>query len=86
MRAHVCRRLRTQSLALHSGLGLLLGWGQTRLRVKSSDTVTIHTLTTGSPTSLARAGVKDSDIQPELKDIYAHVKRELGGHILTGPV
>lgn len=56
------------------------------LRVQSGDTVTIQTLTTGSPTSLARAGVKDADIQQELKDIYAQVKRELGGHILTGPV
>jgi acetamidase/formamidase len=56
------------------------------LRIQSGDTVTIQTLTTSSPTSLARAGVKDSDIQPELKEIYATVKRELGGHILTGPV
>jgi len=56
------------------------------LRIKSGDTVTIQTMTTSSPTSLARAGVKDADIQQELKDIYAQVKRELGGHILTGPV
>lgn len=56
------------------------------LRIQSGDTVTIQTLTTGSPTSLARAGVKDADIQQELKDIYAQVKRELGGHILTGPI
>ena len=56
------------------------------LRIQSGDTVTIQTLTTSSPTSLSRAGVKDSDIQQELKDIYANVKRELGGHILTGPV
>ncbi len=56
------------------------------LRIQSGDTVTIQTLTTGSPTSLSRAGVKEEDIQQELKDIYAQVKRELGGHILTGPV
>jgi acetamidase/formamidase len=58
------------------------------LRIQSGDTVTVQTLTTGSPTSLARAGVKDSDIQQELKDITAQVKREpgLGGHILTGPI
>jgi hypothetical protein len=56
------------------------------LRIQSGDTVSIQTMTTSSPTSLARAGVKDADIQRELKDIYAQVKRELGGHILTGPV
>jgi len=56
------------------------------LRIHSGDTVSIQTLTTSSPASLARAGVKDGDIQQELKDIYAQVKRELGGHILTGPV
>ncbi len=56
------------------------------LRIQSGDTVSIQTLTTSSPTSLARAGVKDADIQQELKDIHANVKRELGGHILTGPV
>ena len=41
------------------------------LRIKSGDTVAIQTMTTSSPTSLANAGVKDEDIQPELKAIYA---------------
>ncbi|HXS95847.1 MAG TPA: acetamidase/formamidase family protein [Candidatus Limnocylindrales bacterium] len=57
------------------------------LHIKSGDTVEIQTLTTSSPTSLARAGVKDQDIQPELKQIYAEVKdKGPGGHILTGPI
>lgn len=57
------------------------------LRIKSGDTVTVQTLTTSSPASLARAGVKDADIQPELKQIYAEVKdKGPGGHILTGPI
>src|SRR2546422_4208971 len=66
-------------------------WYQAKpvLRIKSGDTVEIQTMTTGSPTSLANAGVKPEDIQPELKAIYDQVKREdrgPGGHILTGPV
>jgi len=57
------------------------------LHIKSGDTVEIQTLTTSSPMSLARAGVKDEDIQPELKAIYAEVKdKGPGGHILTGPI
>lgn len=66
-------------------------WSQAKpvLRIQSGDTVTIQTLTTGSPTSLSRAGVKDEDIQPELKQIFAEVTGEAkgpGGHILTGPI
>ena len=59
------------------------------LRIRSGDTVEIQTVTTGSPTSLANAGVKAEDIQAELKTIYDRVKREdrgPGGHILTGPI
>src|SRR5579859_4581731 len=66
-------------------------WSQAKpvLRIKSGDTVSVQTMTTGSPTSLARAGVKDEDIQPELKKIYAEVTGDAkgpGGHILTGPI
>ena len=66
-------------------------WYQAKpvLRIKSGDTVEIQTMTTGSPTSLANAGVKPEDIQQELKTIYDQVKREdrgPGGHILTGPI
>jgi acetamidase/formamidase len=57
------------------------------LTVKSGDTVEVQTLTTSSPTSLANAGVKAEDIEPELKAIYAEVKdKGPGGHILTGPI
>ena len=64
-------------------------WSEAKpvLRVKSGDTVTVHTLTTASPRGLAGVGVKDADIEQELKDIYAHPElRQLGGHILTGPI
>jgi len=57
------------------------------LRIKSGDIVEMQTMTTSTPTSLANAGVKDADIQPELKEIFAEVKdRGPGGHILTGPI
>ena len=57
------------------------------LRIQSGDTVEIQTMTTSNPTSLANAGVKPEDIEPELKAIYAEVKdRGPGGHILTGPI
>jgi len=64
-------------------------WAEAKpvLRIRSGDTVEIQTLTTGSPTSLANAGVKPEDIQAELKAIYAEVKdKGPGGHILTGPI
>lgn len=57
------------------------------LTVKSGDTVTVQTMGTSSPTSLARAGVKPEDIPQSLKDIYDQVKEKgPGGHILTGPI
>jgi acetamidase/formamidase len=66
-------------------------WSEAKpaLRIKSGDTVTVHTLTTSSPTSLTRNGVKPEDVEQELKDIYAQVtgdKKGPGGHILTGPI
>ncbi len=59
------------------------------LTIKSGDTVTVQTMTTGSPTSMVNAGLKPEDVQPELKAIYDSIKREdrgPGGHILTGPI
>ena len=57
------------------------------LRIQSGDTVTIETLITSSPERLAAAGVKPSQIEPELRTIYEKVKdKGPGGHILTGPI
>ena len=57
------------------------------LHIQSGDTVEIQTMITNSPDRLIAAGVKPSDIQPELKAIYAEVKdKGPGGHILTGPI
>ena len=66
-------------------------WAEAKpvLRIQSGDTVEVLTMSTSNPTSLARLGVKDEDIQPEFKAIYADVPREQrgpGGHILTGPI
>lgn len=57
------------------------------LRIRSGDVVEVQTMTVANPTALARNGVKDEEIQPELKAIYAEVKdKGPGGHILTGPI
>ena len=59
------------------------------LHIKSGDTVVFRTLLTNSPTALAKAGVKDADIEQALKDVFDKVPltdRGPGGHILNGPV
>jgi acetamidase/formamidase len=57
------------------------------LRVKSGDTVEIQTLITSSPERLEGAGVKPSDVEQSLRDIYKEVTdKGPGGHILTGPI
>ncbi len=60
------------------------------LRIQSGDRVEILTMSTSSPQRLAQVGVKDEDIQPEWKAIYANQppreERGPGGHILTGPI
>jgi acetamidase/formamidase len=64
-------------------------WSQAKpvLRIQSGDVVEVQTLTVASPAALARGGVKDEDIQPELKAIHTEVKdKGPGGHILTGPI
>ena len=56
------------------------------MRIKSGDTVSVQTMTTSNPTSLARAGVKDEDIQPELIEDPIHIPPKRPGvasaHIL----
>ena len=57
------------------------------LRVKSGDTVVVHTLLTSSPTALERAGVAPGDVEDALREVFAHVTdRGPGGHVLTGPI
>ena len=59
------------------------------LRIKSGDTVIIHTLLTNNPAGLERNGVKPEDVEASLRDVYANVpqaERGPGGHILTGPI
>ncbi len=58
------------------------------LTVKSGDIVEIQTVS-GNPERLEAAGVKPSDIQPELREITQKVPQAAkgpGGHLLTGPV
>jgi len=60
------------------------------LTIKSGDTVEVLTMSTSSPQALKGVGVKDEDIQPEWKAIYANQParedRGPGGHVLTGPI
>jgi acetamidase/formamidase len=57
------------------------------LTVRSGDSVEIQTLGTYNPTTLRNGGVKEEEIEPELKTIYAEVTdKGPGGHILTGPI
>jgi acetamidase/formamidase len=64
-------------------------WSAARpvLTIQSGDTVTVQAMATYSPTSLRNGGIKEEDIEPELKAIYDQVKdKGPGGHILTGPI
>lgn len=57
------------------------------LTIHSGDTVTVQAMATYSPAALRNGGIKEEDIEPELKAIYAEVKdKGPGGHILTGPI
>ena len=57
------------------------------LRVKSGDTVEIHTLITSSPKRLEDAGVPPDQVEQSLRDITKEVTdKGPGGHILTGPI
>ena len=57
------------------------------LRIKSGDTVEVHTLITSTPPRLEEAGVKPDQIEPSLREIFTTVTNKgPGGHILTGPI
>ena len=57
------------------------------LRIKSGDTVEIHTLITSSPARLEGAGLPAGEVEPALREIHEKVTNKgPGGHILTGPV
>ena len=59
------------------------------LHIDSGDIIDVDALLTNTPAGLAKAGVADKDIQPNLKAIVDEVtgdRKGPGGHILTGPV
>jgi acetamidase/formamidase len=57
------------------------------LKVKSGDTVQVHTLITSSPERLQSSFVPAEEIEQALRDIFDQVKdKGPGGHILTGPI
>ena len=57
------------------------------LHIRSGDVLVVGTLITSSPDRLEGAGVKPSDVEQALRDIYKTVTNKgPGGHILTGPI
>ena len=57
------------------------------LRIKSGETVEVHTLITSDPDQLEHAGVPPAQVEQSLRDIFKEVKdRGPGGHVLTGPI
>jgi acetamidase/formamidase len=57
------------------------------LRIRSGDTVRIHTLITSTPQRLEGAGVPADQVEPALRAIVEQVTdKGPGGHILTGPI
>ena len=71
------------------------GWydaaGKPVLTINSGDEIDVRTASTCSPTSLLRAGLDSSELDPEMQKLYAARRDSLvrsgpGGHILTGPV
>ncbi|MGI4867527.1 MAG: acetamidase/formamidase family protein [Janthinobacterium lividum] len=57
------------------------------LRIKSGETVQVHTLITSSPKRLEEAGVAPAQVEQSLRDITEKVTNKgPGGHILTGPI
>ncbi|SFQ77728.1 acetamidase/formamidase family protein [Hymenobacter arizonensis] len=57
------------------------------LRIKSGETVEVHTLITSTPTRLEGAGLPAAQVEPALREIVEKVTNKgPGGHILTGPI
>jgi len=57
------------------------------LRIKSGETVQVHTLITSTPARLEGAGVPPAQVEQSLRDITDKVTNKgPGGHILTGPI
>jgi acetamidase/formamidase len=57
------------------------------LRIRSGDTVQIHTLITSSPQRLEDAGIPPNQVEQPLRDIFQQVTvKGPGPHILTGPI
>jgi acetamidase/formamidase len=57
------------------------------LRIKSGETVQVHTLITSSPTRLEGAGLPAAQVEQSLRDITDKVTNKgPGEHILTGPI
>ena len=59
------------------------------LRIRSGDTVVMHTLITSNPNALEKGGVAPGDVEPALRTAFDQVpasERGPGGHILTGPI
>jgi acetamidase/formamidase len=57
------------------------------LRIRSGDTVEIHTLITSSPQRLEDAGIPPNQVEQSLRDIFQQVTiKGPGPHILTGPI
>lgn len=57
------------------------------VRVKSGETIRVHTLITSTPARLEGAGVPPTQVEPALREIVDQVTdKGPGGHILTGPI
>jgi acetamidase/formamidase len=57
------------------------------LKIKSGDTVEVHTLLAGTPERLQGAFLPAEEVEPALREIVKEVKdKGPAGHILTGPI
>src|ERR1043166_2783879 len=57
------------------------------LKIKSGETVEVHTLVAGTPQRLEEALLPPAEIEPALREIVNTVKdKGPAGHFLTGPI